>query len=168
MLPATRATVLLSLAFCLHGFTLAAETRPNLLLILVDDQSPFDLKVYDPQSPLETPNIDRLAAEGMVFDGAYHMGSFSGAVCSSRHMIASGRIVSRLPNAPAAIERGKCPAIRAADAPGRLQPCGLRHDADLQDRQQLRSGEQETQVRRDATSGGDDQSGSCWHAEQVL
>ena len=61
--------------------------RPNFLFILVDDQSPFDLKVYDPTSPLETPHIDRLAAEGMTFEGAYHMGSFSGAVCMpSRHM----------------------------------------------------------------------------------
>ena len=50
--------------------------RPNVLFILVDDQSPFDLKVYNPDSPLQTPNIDRLAREGMVFDGAYHMGAF--------------------------------------------------------------------------------------------
>ena len=48
--------------------------RPNVLFIIVDDQSPFDLKVYNPDSPLETPHIDRLAREGLVFDGAYHMG----------------------------------------------------------------------------------------------
>ena len=96
-------------AFC--GRSAAGETRrPNILFILVDDQSPFDLKVYDPKSPLETPNLDRLAAEGMVLDGAYHMGSFSGAVCSpSRHMIMSGRTVWRLPNAPGALPQGKCP-----------------------------------------------------------
>ncbi|HCN30322.1 MAG TPA: sulfatase, partial [Verrucomicrobiales bacterium] len=66
----------------------AVEKRPNFLFILVDDQAPFDLKVYDPKSPLDTPNLDRLAAQGVVFDGAYQMGSFSGAVCMpSRHMI---------------------------------------------------------------------------------
>lgn len=54
---------------------LAADTRrPNILFILVDDQSPFDLKAYNPKSPLRSPNLDRLAAQGMVLDGAYHMG----------------------------------------------------------------------------------------------
>jgi len=171
MLPATRATVLLSLAFCLHGFTLAAETRPNLLLILVDDQSPFDLKVYDPQSPLETPNIDRLAAEGMVFDGAYHMGSFSGAVCSpSRHMIMSGRTVWRLPNAPAAIERGKCPAnLEQQTLPAVFNRAGYATMRTCKIGNSYEAANKLFQVRRDATKrGGDDQSGSAWHAEQVL
>ena len=42
---------------------------PNILFIIVDDQSPFDLSVYDPSSPLDTPVIDSLAAEGMTLDG---------------------------------------------------------------------------------------------------
>ena len=70
----------------------------NVEVIIVDDQSPFDLKVYDPESALETPVLDRLAAEGMTIDGAYHMGSWSGAVCTpSRHMVMSGRSVWHLP-----------------------------------------------------------------------
>ena len=82
---------------CLTGFSSAAE-RPNILLIVVDDQSPFDLKVYNPDSKCETPNIDRLAREGMTLDAAYQMGSWSGAVCTpSRHMIMSGRTVWHLP-----------------------------------------------------------------------
>ncbi len=80
------------------GARAAEAKRPNFLFIIVDDQSPFDLKVYEPASPLETPNIDRLAAEGMVFDGAHHMGSWSGAVCTpSRHMVMSGRTVWHIP-----------------------------------------------------------------------
>jgi hypothetical protein len=68
--------------------------RPDILFVIVDDQSPFELRAYDPASPLATPVIDRLAAEGMVLDAAYHMGSFSGAVCvPSRHMLMSGRSV---------------------------------------------------------------------------
>ncbi len=85
---------------CLISVTITAEDvkRPNILFIVVDDQSPFDLKIYNPQSSLETPTLDRLAAEGMVFDGAYLMGSFSGAVCTpSRHMLMSGRTVWHLP-----------------------------------------------------------------------
>ncbi|MFY8199208.1 MAG: sulfatase-like hydrolase/transferase, partial [Pirellula staleyi] len=87
---------------------LAGDKRPNILFILVDDQSPFDLKVYNPQSILETPNIDRLARAGMVLDGAYHMGAFVGAVCTpSRHMIMSGRTVWHLPIGPGA--KDHCP-----------------------------------------------------------
>ena len=40
--------------------------RPNFLFIIADDQSPYDLKTYEPGSMLDTPNIDRLAREGMV------------------------------------------------------------------------------------------------------
>ncbi len=72
--------------------------RPNVLFILVDDQSPFDLQMYNPNSTLETPNLDRLAREGMVMDAARHMGSMNGAVSTpSRHMIMSGRTVWHLP-----------------------------------------------------------------------
>ncbi len=72
--------------------------RPNILFILVDDQSPFDLQMYNPNSILETPNLDRLAQEGMVMDAARHMGSMNGAVSTpSRHMIMSGRTVWHLP-----------------------------------------------------------------------
>ena len=75
--------------------------RPNILFIIADDQSPFDLKVYNPRSALQTPNIDRLAARGMVIDGAYQMGSWVGGVCTaSRHMIMSGRTVWHIPDKP--------------------------------------------------------------------
>ena len=85
--------------------------RPNILFIIADDQSPFDLRVYNPHSELQTPAIDRLAAEGMVFDGACHMGAFIGAVCTpSRHMVMSGRTVWHLPISPGAKENNHCPA----------------------------------------------------------
>lgn len=77
---------------------LADDKRPNILFIIVDDQSPFDLKVYNPSSILETPHIDRLAAEGVVLDAAYHMGAWSGAVCTpSRTMVMSGRTLWHIP-----------------------------------------------------------------------
>ncbi|MCA9145418.1 MAG: sulfatase-like hydrolase/transferase, partial [Planctomycetales bacterium] len=91
-------TILLLLSLSLQSTT-AADKRPNILFIIVDDQSPFDLKVYNPDSTLETPNIDRIAAQGMVFDSAHHMGAWVGAVCtSSRHMIMSGRTVWHIPD----------------------------------------------------------------------
>ena len=51
-------TFLLSIALV---STAIAAKRPNILFIIVDDQSPFDLKVYNPKSPFHSPNIDRLA-----------------------------------------------------------------------------------------------------------
>lgn len=149
--------------------SLAAEKRPNLLFILVDDQSPFDLKMYNPKSTLETPNLDKLAAQGMVFDGAYHMGSFSGAVCMpSRHMIMSGRTVWHLPPAPwgsktcpPALEQQTIPAVfnRAGYATMRTCKMGNSYEA----------ANKLFTVRKDASKrGGDDESGSAWHGDQVM
>jgi len=82
--------------------------RPNILFIIADDQSPLDLKAYNPASKLRTPNIDRLAAGGMTFTGAYHMGAFVSGVClPSRYMIKTGRTLWHLPVAPEAGKR--CP-----------------------------------------------------------
>lgn len=44
--------------------------RPNFLLVLVDDLGRQDVGVYG-ASLQETPNMDRLAADGMRFDNAY-------------------------------------------------------------------------------------------------
>ena len=160
---------LLLSSFLILSPSFAAERRPNLLFILVDDQSPFDLKLYNPQSTLETPNIDKLAAQGMVFDGAYHMGSFSGAVCMpSRHMIMSGRTVWHLPPAPwgsktspPALEQQTIPAVfnRAGYATMRTCKMGNSYEA----------ANKLFTVRKDATKrGGDDESGSKWHGDQVM
>lgn len=149
--------------------SLAAEKRLNLLFILVDDQSPFDLKIYNPKSTLETPNLDKLAAQGMVFDGAYHMGSFSGAVCMpSRHMIMSGRTVWHLPPAPwgaktcpPALEQQTIPAVfnRAGYATMRTCKMGNSYEA----------ANKLFTVRKDASKrGGDDENGSAWHGDQVM
>jgi arylsulfatase A-like enzyme len=77
----------------------AAERRPNFLFILTDDQSPETLSAYG-NTVCQTPNIDRLAAEGMVFHDAHHMGAWVGAVCTaSRTMIMTGRTLWNAPGA---------------------------------------------------------------------
>lgn len=45
---------------------LAADTAPNLLVILADDLGIGDVGAYR-QADIQTPAIDRLAAEGMLF-----------------------------------------------------------------------------------------------------
>ena len=52
----------------------ASEQPPNILLIVVDDPSLFNLRVYNADSVLDTPVIDRLAAEGMTIDCAMSHG----------------------------------------------------------------------------------------------
>ena len=78
-------------AVILQGTSCKVQEEPpkqsNFIFILADDQAPHTLKAYG-NEVCETPNLDRLAAEGMVLDGAHHMGSWSGAVClPSRTMI---------------------------------------------------------------------------------
>jgi arylsulfatase A-like enzyme len=147
--------------------SLAAE-KPNILFIIVDDQSPFDLKAYDPQSICDTPTIDKLAAEGMVLDGAYHMGSFSGAVCTpSRHMVMSGRTVWHLPNAlggkhcPENIEENVMAEVFNRAGYDTMRTCKRGNS--------YGAANAKFQVVRDATKrGGTAETGSAWHGQQVL
>jgi len=145
--------------------------RPNILFILVDDQSPLDLKCYNPQSPLETPNIDRLVREGMVVDGAYHMGSFHGAVCMpSRYMIMSGRTLWHLPIAPQAMKKGLCPPnLEQQTLPAVFNRAGY---ATMRTCKQGNSYEEANKlftVRHDATKrGGTPETGSAWHGDRVM
>ena len=149
----------------------ATAKRPNILFILVDDQSPFDLKCYNPASPLETPHLDRLAREGMVFDGAYHMGAYVGAVCSpSRHMIMSGRTVWHLPTAPLAMQKGLCPPnLEQQTLPAVFNRAGYATMRTCKMGNSYEAANKLFTIRKDATKrGGTDETGSAWHGEQVL
>lgn len=159
------------LAFLLLSLVVSAvaEKRPNILFILVDDQSPFDLKMYNPKSTLETPNLDKLAAQGVVFDGAYHMGSSSGAVCTpSRHMIMSGRTVWHLPVSPWASKTSP-PQLEQQTIPAVFNRAGYATMRTCKQGNSYEAANKLFTVRHDASKrGGTDESGSAWHAEQVL
>jgi len=66
---------LLGLAFAL-AFALglagpvAASERPNLIFLLTDDQSTYSLGCYG-NSDVQTPHLDRLAEDGVIFDRHY-------------------------------------------------------------------------------------------------
>jgi len=167
--------VLIGLAACvLPGRTPQKELGPpNILFVIVDDQSPFDLSVYEPSTSLETPVIDRLAAEGMTLDGAYHMGSWSGAVCTpSRHMVMSGRTLWHLPKngVKGVKENPLCPedlaeqtlaAVFNRAGYDTMRTCKVGNSYAAANRQ--------FKVVKDATKrGASDEDGSAWHAEQVL
>jgi N-sulfoglucosamine sulfohydrolase len=48
----------------------ATKKKPNILIIMADDCTHNDLPIYGGQNA-STPNIDRLASEGLVFNRAY-------------------------------------------------------------------------------------------------
>jgi len=71
----------------------AAGPPPNILFILADDFGYADLSCYG-RPDYKTPNIDRLAGEGMKFMQAYA----NSAVCTaSRVALITGRYQYRLP-----------------------------------------------------------------------
>ncbi|MEQ9440826.1 MAG: sulfatase-like hydrolase/transferase [Cyclobacteriaceae bacterium] len=45
--------------------------HPNILFILVDDMGYGDPQSYNPQSKIPTPNIDRIAQNGVRFTDAH-------------------------------------------------------------------------------------------------
>ena len=49
--------------------TTARGDRPNILFILADDQSPFDLKMYNPASTIDTPVLEQSAAKEWCLTG---------------------------------------------------------------------------------------------------
>ncbi len=62
--------------------------RPNIVYILADDLGYGDLGCYNPASKIPTPNLDRLAAEGMRFTDAHAPTS----VCTpTRYALLTGR-----------------------------------------------------------------------------
>lgn len=68
------------------------EQRPNILLILVDDLGLGDVHAYNMDSSIGTPNIDRLAAEGLRFTD----GHSNSAVCTpTRYGLLTGRYAWR-------------------------------------------------------------------------
>ncbi len=154
-----------------------AAGRPNILFIIADDQSPFDLKIYDSKSSLQTPHIDRLAAGGMVFDAAYHMGAWSGAVCTpSRHMVMSGRTLWHLPNKPGSRRNARSanPKLAPPNLADHTMAAVFNRAGYDTMRTCKRGNSYEAAnklftVRHDASKrGGTDETGSAWHAEQVL
>lgn len=82
----------LSLALLPPAFTTAEERPPNVILILVDDMGWMDLSCQGSDF-YETPNIDRLANEGVRFTNGYA----SCAVCSpTRAAVQTGRYPHRI------------------------------------------------------------------------
>ncbi len=80
-------TTSILVAALLAGFAANAETRPNIVVVVADDMGWGDSATYGNEL-IQTPNMDRLALEGVKLTQAYS----AAAVCSpSRSAILTGR-----------------------------------------------------------------------------
>lgn len=73
----------------------ASETRPNIVLIVADDLGFNDISTFGggiANGAVPTPNIDRLAAEGAIFEQSY---SGASTCAPSRAMMMTGRYPTR-------------------------------------------------------------------------
>lgn len=85
-----RSPIFLFLLLGIGCSSTAAEPRPNIVFILVDDM-PYAGPSITGNPVLETPHMDRIAREGMIFFRAY-----SETVCGpSRATIMTGQFAGR-------------------------------------------------------------------------
>jgi arylsulfatase A len=90
------------------------DTLPNIVYILADDMGIGDVRSYTPDSPVNTPNIDRIANAGMRFTDAHSLDS----VCTpSRYGILTGQYAWRT-SLQSGVLNGFSPALIPAS--GRL------------------------------------------------
>ncbi|WP_299668777.1 arylsulfatase [uncultured Polaribacter sp.] len=71
-----------------YSYSQKDNTKPNVVYILTDDLGYGDVKYLNPDGKIETPQMDRLASQGMIFTDAHT----SSSVCTpSRYSIITGR-----------------------------------------------------------------------------
>ena len=76
---------------------LAAQNKPNILLILADDLRPDCIGALG-NPHIRTPNLDRLVKRGVSFRNCFVMGSNQTGVCTpSRTMLMTGRNLFNIP-----------------------------------------------------------------------
>lgn len=94
------ACVLVGIAIFFRPTTMFAEqtntsNRPNIVIILADDLGYGDVGCYNSDSKIPTPNIDRLAKQGMRFTDAHSPCT----VCTpTRYSLMTGQMAFRIPN----------------------------------------------------------------------
>jgi len=84
----TRLLMLILPLIVLSGFSVEANKKPNVIFFLVDDMGWMDIGANG-STFYETPNIDKLASEGVRFTQAYA----ASPICSpTRASILTGKI----------------------------------------------------------------------------
>ncbi|MEA3462046.1 MAG: sulfatase-like hydrolase/transferase, partial [Bacteroidota bacterium] len=100
-----RITILLSLLALALSFTACSEqveekARPNIVFIMSDDHAYQAISAYSDQL-IQTPNIDRIANEGMLFSNACVTNSICApsraTILTGKHCHLHGKIDNRFP-----------------------------------------------------------------------
>lgn len=87
-------------------------TLPNILLILADDLGYGDLGCYNTQAKVPTPNLDRMAADGLRFTDAHSPST----VCTpTRYSLMTGQMAFRIPGGNTVFTGVGGPSLIAAD-----------------------------------------------------
>ena len=94
----------------LANSAIAQEQRPNILVIWGDDVGMWNISAYHRgMQCCETPNIDRIANEGMLFMDHYAQASCTAgraAFITGQHPLRVGLATVGLPGSPLGIEAG--------------------------------------------------------------
>jgi arylsulfatase A-like enzyme len=119
--------------FCAAFFSLtacsalaaASDAHPNIVLILADDLGYGDIACYNPHGKIPTPNIDRLASQGLRFTDAHTPAS----VCvPTRYSLMTGRYSHRRPNRNGSFNAGPLIDEGIVTLPAMLAQAGYRTD----------------------------------------
>ncbi len=100
-------------AFCLLlPFSTQAADQPNIVFILADDLGYGDVSCYNPESRIPTPNLNRLAEQGMRFTDAHSPCT----VCTpTRYSLMTGQMAFRVPRGGSVFTGAGGPSLIAAD-----------------------------------------------------
>ena len=104
----------LLLSAALNAATAAPPAKPNIVFILADDLGYGDVSCYNDRAKVPTPNLDRLAREGMRFTDAHSPAT----VCTpARYSLMTGQMAFRVPRGGTVFTGVGGPSLIA---PGRL------------------------------------------------
>lgn len=99
--------------------------HPNIVLILADDLGYGDVGCYNPRGKIPTPNIDRLASQGLRFTDAHTPAS----VCvPTRYSLMTGRYSHRRPSRNGSYDAGALIEEGIVTLPAMLAKAGYRTD----------------------------------------
>lgn len=83
--------IMIILMICPFAWSAPSQSRPNIILVFIDDMGWGDLSCFG-NTNVTTPNIDRLASEGIAFEQFY----VNAPICSpSRVAISTGQYPQR-------------------------------------------------------------------------
>ena len=115
------APLLLASMAALSAADATPTSRPNIVLILADDLGYGDVSCYNDRAQVPTPNLDRLAREGMRFTDAHSPAT----VCTpTRYSLMTGQMAFRVPRGGSVFTGVGGPSLIA---PGRLTLPAMLH-----------------------------------------